>query len=410
MREPRLFSYFFALLSISALSFTVASAQSLDLYSFGDGVTIVDPWSSTGFRACNISQGIYTPNITPVTNATYSIGFTHPEDPATSSALLFFQSTYEVPPVNGGYELRGSLGCLPPGTNPTVNTGERQYTFSGLLSNCRYEVLFNTQASVNEVTGQPILPCSAVAAVVIPRDATLTQAKCNGAGAYFDDQRKSCMYSLATSDSPSVCGEPSTGLRLDSSVTPGNICYPCSRFGLSFAPGTGCVSSTPTPTPTGTPTGTPTLTPTSGGSGTAVPTPQPTSNPTAVPTIPPVSCGSGCTSYSGLPAGGAVPADGARILDSDQMGSSITCGSIIETENQILEEIIPLTGTGIALHYSAARQPGYVASRSVRIPITSASPPSGLQSVRLKLQIGNLSQDIPLSNTPNQVYNFSDWS
>ena len=393
----------FRLLLVFSILFSYAFAQSGNLALEPDGVRIEDPM--VGFDPTQMCF-LYTlpqPNALTTNGTTYTLqlgdDFKGGGNPAT--AAIFSSITYSGSQTDT-YVLRGISGCRPPG-NPVNSNGV--YTFNGLLANCRYNLIYRA-----DFQGPPTDFCQSQLFVVIPPDPTLTAAKCLAANTYFDDERKSCMYSLASAQSTSVCGEPSTGLRLDSAVSPGNICYPCSHFGLSFQGGTGCLSNTPTPTPTR--TGTPTLTPTPGGTGTSVPTPQPTSNPnpTAVPTLPPVSCGSGCTSYNGLPTGGAAVADGGKILDSDQVGSTISCGSIIETENQILEEVIPLTGTGIALHYSAARQPGYLASRSVKIPITSANPPSGLQSVRLKLQIGNISQDIPLTNAPNQVYDFSDWT
>jgi hypothetical protein len=121
--------------------------------------------------------------------------------------MFLIPSTYEDPSAIADYVYRG-LGCLPPNLNdpttiasPTFNASQREYTFTGLLANCRYQFWFTSNGGVDE-TGRTYLPCNAAAVVVIPPDSTITPAKCNGVGAYFDDERKSCMYSISVSVRP----------------------------------------------------------------------------------------------------------------------------------------------------------------------------------------------------------------
>ena len=69
------------------------------------------------------------------------------------------------------------------------------------------------------------------------------------------------------------------------------------------------------------------------------------------------------------------------------VGISQALGSIIECENQILGERIPLGGTPFSLSYRSDRTVGDIASRSIRIPLSGQTVPSSLKAIVLGIEI-----------------------
>ncbi|MCC6649890.1 MAG: hypothetical protein IT348_01930, partial [Candidatus Eisenbacteria bacterium] len=64
-----------------------------------------------------------------------------------------------------------------------------------------------------------------------------------------------------------------------------------------------------------------------------------------------------------------------------------SCGCVIETENRVLGESIPLRGSPYSLHYRSSRQPGDRAMRWVRVPLLSDPMPQGIRRVRLVVDV-----------------------
>ncbi len=64
-----------------------------------------------------------------------------------------------------------------------------------------------------------------------------------------------------------------------------------------------------------------------------------------------------------------------------------TRGCVIESENRVLGERIPIAGTGYSLNYRSNRQPGDVAMRSINIPLTGSQPPQGLRKIHVKVDV-----------------------
>lgn len=62
-------------------------------------------------------------------------------------------------------------------------------------------------------------------------------------------------------------------------------------------------------------------------------------------------------------------------------------GSIIDMDNQILGERLALAGTGLSLHYSSDRTPGFTAARTLHIPLTDENPPAPLKRIDLDVEI-----------------------
>ncbi len=91
-----------------------------------------------------------------------------------------------------------------------------------------------------------------------------------------------------------------------------------------------------------------------------------------------------------VPPNNAVPplVDLAKTKNKDKPFDPTECtGCIIEAENQVLGESIPITGTSYTLNYRSDRVPGYVAGRTVDISISGSSVPSSLKRIELEIRV-----------------------
>ena len=83
---------------------------------------------------------------------------------------------------------------------------------------------------------------------------------------------------------------------------------------------------------------------------------------------------------------------------------SCAVGSIIECENQILGEAVPIVGTPFTLNYRSDRVPGRVAKSTIRL-IGPSVPPS-LASIDLHLSVAGRNFDQTFAASPNQETTF----
>ncbi|HEX6940998.1 MAG TPA: carboxypeptidase regulatory-like domain-containing protein, partial [Longimicrobiales bacterium] len=91
---------------------------------------------------------------------------------------------------------------------------------------------------------------------------------------------------------------------------------------------------------------------------------------------------------------------------ADQRVNDPTChgGSVIECENQVLGEVIPVDGTEFTLNYRSDRVPGYGASKTLTIPISGDSVPASLEDIIVRVEsAGQVFQDT-FPADPNQEY------
>jgi RHS repeat-associated protein len=95
--------------------------------------------------------------------------------------------------------------------------------------------------------------------------------------------------------------------------------------------------------------------------------------------------------------------DFLRKLDT----SCLVGGSIIECENQILGETVPVVGTGLDLNYRSDRVPGRQAAKTLTIPLSDASVPSVLKRIELEITVAGrvIKQSFPAA--PNQTHSFT---
>ena len=91
--------------------------------------------------------------------------------------------------------------------------------------------------------------------------------------------------------------------------------------------------------------------------------------------------------------GSLFPADSDRspdlnrpIKDQGSHTDAETCGSIIECQEQVLGERLPLTGTPFTLNYRSDRVPGRLSNR-LSIPLTEETAPASLMRIDLEVSI-----------------------
>src|SRR5438094_5413558 len=77
------------------------------------------------------------------------------------------------------------------------------------------------------------------------------------------------------------------------------------------------------------------------------------------------------------------PAPGPQPDPLPEGGPNKDCGSIIGCEPQTLGEVINVTGTPWNLHYQSDRVPGRRATHMLKIRLSGATLPPGLQRIHL---------------------------
>ncbi|HKY36890.1 MAG TPA: RHS repeat-associated core domain-containing protein [Polyangiaceae bacterium] len=82
-------------------------------------------------------------------------------------------------------------------------------------------------------------------------------------------------------------------------------------------------------------------------------------------------------------------------------------GSIIECENQVLRERLPIAGTPFSLNYSSFNVPGRTDAREVPLTITGPVPPASLQRVDVSVDVGNGTHaEYSFGPSPNQTFTY----
>jgi len=82
-------------------------------------------------------------------------------------------------------------------------------------------------------------------------------------------------------------------------------------------------------------------------------------------------------------------------------------GSIIECQNQVLGEELPVTGTPYSLVYRSDRVPGRRTANSLRIPLSGDSVPASLRQIELKISIAGRSFAARYPAAAYQVHEFT---
>jgi RHS repeat-associated protein len=82
-------------------------------------------------------------------------------------------------------------------------------------------------------------------------------------------------------------------------------------------------------------------------------------------------------------------------------------GSIIECQNQVLGEELPVTGTPLSLVYRSDRVPGRKTAHTLRLPLSGGSVPASLKHIELKISIAGRSFAVRYPAAPEQVHEFT---
>jgi hypothetical protein len=109
-----------------------------------------------------------------------------------------------------------------------------------------------------------------------------------------------------------------------------------------------------------------------------------------------------CNWPYGPPMDAEPPTEPAPSTDRTEDEGCEGGGSIIECQNQILGERIPILGTPFTLNYRSDRVRGRVAAPTLNIPLSGASVPESLAGINLDIQLAGrrFAQSFPPD--PNQ--------
>jgi RHS repeat-associated protein len=109
-----------------------------------------------------------------------------------------------------------------------------------------------------------------------------------------------------------------------------------------------------------------------------------------------------CNWPAGPPADGVRPGEGDQDLpevhtDDQEDKPNEDCGSIIECQNQLMGQRVPVTGTPFTLNYRSDRVPGRKAAYTLDIPLSGAILPDSLKRIDLHITIAgrNFMQSFP---------------
>jgi RHS repeat-associated core domain len=108
---------------------------------------------------------------------------------------------------------------------------------------------------------------------------------------------------------------------------------------------------------------------------------------------------------------GAPPPDSqnpsGNVSNNDTTPSSCTqSGSIIECENQVVGERLPIAGTPFSLNYRSNRVRGYKAGNELMLSLSGTSIPTSLMAIKLKVEVAGLSINETFAPAKNLGYRF----
>lgn len=118
----------------------------------------------------------------------------------------------------------------------------------------------------------------------------------------------------------------------------------------------------------------------------------------------PIGPPAGSTSPTGCDASGRC----AEVEQERDDKPKQECGSIIECQNQVLGEVVPLAGTGMTLNYRSSRAEGYKATRRMRVPLSGTSAPANALRIETSVSIAGRTIRQVWPAAPNQVLDF-EW-
>jgi len=85
-------------------------------------------------------------------------------------------------------------------------------------------------------------------------------------------------------------------------------------------------------------------------------------------------------------------------------GPSTLCGSIIEAQNQVVGERIPVTGTPFTLNYRSNRVEGFKAANQMHLALSGASVPESLRRITVEANIAGQTYQADVAPSANAFY------
>jgi YD repeat-containing protein len=110
--------------------------------------------------------------------------------------------------------------------------------------------------------------------------------------------------------------------------------------------------------------------------------------------------------WSFLPVDATAPGQSGTGPDNDPPleNPCTSAGSVIECENMVLGESLPIVGTPYSLNYRSDREPGRAATRS--FTLSGASVPDSLAGIDLHVSVGGRTFDQTFPPNPDQRFTF----
>jgi YD repeat-containing protein len=115
--------------------------------------------------------------------------------------------------------------------------------------------------------------------------------------------------------------------------------------------------------------------------------------------------------YGVVPAAGSVPPSPPKARTGDGPKPDDPCragGSDIECQNQILGEVIGITGTPFSLHYASDRVPGHKGGNTLDITLSGSTVPSVLKRIELEINVAGRAFKQTFPAAPDQHHIF-EW-
>jgi len=112
-----------------------------------------------------------------------------------------------------------------------------------------------------------------------------------------------------------------------------------------------------------------------------------------------------CNWPYGPPDGAVAPSGDPKVVDPLK-DPNCECGSIIESQNQVLGESVPVVGTPFKLHYRSDRA-GDINSRTINIPLSGPTLPAIVKRIELEVRVGGTRFARTFDPLPAQTTSFT---
>lgn len=109
----------------------------------------------------------------------------------------------------------------------------------------------------------------------------------------------------------------------------------------------------------------------------------------------------------GPPAGATSPTERMNWKPDTIDKPACRTGSVIECENQVLGETIPITGASASLHYRSSRTAGRTSAFGITVPLTGSTLPPGLRRIELEVTVAGRQFTKTFDAAPSLSYQYT---